>query len=212
MTVAGLLLAAGAGTRYGGPKALVDLDGELLVERGVRVLEEGGCAPVLVVLGAQAERVREAARLPRTVLAPDWATGMGASLRAGLAALSAEDCAACVVALVDQPLVGSASVRRLRTAWEAGARAAVATYAGAPRNPVLLDRSVWPEVAASAEGDAGARTWLRGHPDLVTAVPCDDTGSPYDVDTPEDLAALSWGALPQDAALPDHATRRVQTA
>lgn len=189
MSVAGLLLAAGAGTRFGGPKALVAWDGELLVHRAARVLREGGCDPVVLVVGAQADRVREAAGLPDVVLSPDWSTGMGASLRAGLAGLPAGT-DACVVALVDQPLVGSAAVARLRAAWADGAVAAVATYAGRPRNPVLLDRSVWGEVAALAEGDAGARAWLRAHPDRTTAVPCDDTGSPDDVDTPADLAAL----------------------
>ena len=189
MTVAGLLLAAGSGSRFGGPKALVELDGELLVTRAARVLAEGGCDPVVLVVGAQAEQVRAAAGLPDVVLSPDWRTGMGASLRAGLAGLPPA-AHACVVALVDQPLVGSAAVARLRAAWQAGAVAAVATYAGRPRNPVLLDRTVWAEVAALAEGDAGARTWLRAHPGRVTDVPCDDTGSPYDIDTPDDLAAL----------------------
>jgi len=190
MSVAGLLLAAGGGSRYGGPKALVELGGELLVDRAAHLLEAGGCAPVLVVLGAHADRVRAATDLPDVVVAPDWADGMGASLRAGLAALAEGPAQACVIALVDQPLVGSAAVDRLRSAWESGAVAAVATYGGRPRNPVLLDRTVWADVAAAASGDAGARTWLRGHPDQVTPVPCDDTGSPYDIDTTEDLAAL----------------------
>ena len=189
-TVAGLLLAAGSGSRFGGPKALVVLDGELLVERGARLLREGGCDPVLVVLGAQADRVRARAQLPASVVVADWETGMGASLRAGLAALGQGEAGACVVALADQPLVGSGAVQRLRAAWRDGAVAAVATYAGAPRNPVLLDRSVWADVAASARGDAGARTWLRAHPEQVVPVACDDTGSAFDVDTPDDLARI----------------------
>ncbi|MGB8651298.1 MAG: nucleotidyltransferase family protein, partial [Mycobacteriales bacterium] len=71
-----------------------------------------------------------------------------------------------------------------------GAVAAVATYEGQPRNPVLLDRSTWVEVAAGAVGDVGARPWLRAHPDLVSRVPCDGTGTPSDIDTPADLARL----------------------
>jgi nicotine blue oxidoreductase len=187
--VAGLLLAAGSGSRYGRPKALVELDGELLVTRGVRLLESGGCSSVLVVLGAAADQVRARLgeeALPDIVVADDWASGMGASLRAGLTALP-ETAAACVIALVDQPLVGAEAVVRLRAAHAAGAVAAVATYAGHPRNPVLLDRSVWAEVASAADGDAGARAWLRAHPERVTAVPCDGTGSSYDIDTPDDL-------------------------
>lgn len=203
MTVAGVLLAAGAGTRFGGPKALVRLHGELLVHRGVRLLREGGCDRVLVVLGAQAERVRAELRdhLDRgdvdAVVAEDWATGMGASLRAGLAALPS-DAGACVVALADQPLVAPEAVRRLVTAWTGGATAAVASYDGRARNPVLLDRAVWPEVSAAAVGDTGARGWLATHPDRVVAVECGDTGSPYDVDVPADLDVVAgWQPGPR---------------
>lgn len=190
MSVAGLVLAAGAGTRFGGPKALVRWHGELLVDRAVRLLTEGGCSPVCTVLGAAAGEVRAAARLPRAVVADDWATGMGAALRAGLAALADDPAVeACVVALVDQPLVGPEAVRRLCAAWRSGVPAAVATYDGARRNPVLLARAVWPDVAALARGDEGARAWLR-QARAVAGVPCDDTGSPDDVDTPADLTAL----------------------
>ena len=185
MTVAGLLLAAGAGRRMGGPKALVEVDGQPLVQRGIALLADGGCAPVVVVVGASAERVRPLCAGAEVVEAADWHTGMGASLRAGLAALDAD---ACVVALVDQPDVGTAVVERLRAAHRAGAVAAVATYDGRPRNPVLLDRSVWGDVAAGATGDEGARAWLRDHAALVEPVDCTDVGSPHDLDTPQDLA------------------------
>jgi nicotine blue oxidoreductase len=190
--VSGLLLAAGAGRRMGGPKALVELDGAPLVRRGVRLLADGGCSPVVVVVGAAAERVRPLCDDAQVVEASDWATGMAASLRAGLAAAEGlVDVGACVVALVDQPGVTPAAVERLRAAHRDGARAAVATYAGRPRNPVLLDRSVWADVAAAAVGDEGARPWLRAHPELVVHVDCTDVGTPDDVDTPQDLAALA---------------------
>lgn len=185
MSVAGLLLAAGGGSRLGRPKAPVEYDGEPLAVRGVRLLRAGGCDPVVVVLGPAVVPVDAA-----VVVNPDWGTGLSSSLRAGLAALADTDAAAAVVALADQPLIGAAAVSRLVAAWQGGAVAAVATYAGAHRNPVLLDRSVWVAVADAAVGDAGARPWLRAHPERVTGVPCDDTGSPYDVDTPADLAGL----------------------
>lgn len=188
LRVAGLLLAAGSGSRFGTPKALVPFEGELLVERGQRLLREGGCDAVLVVIGAAADEV--ARHAPDAVVAKDWQTGMGASLRAGLAALTGRECDAVVVALADQPRVGVDSVVRLRGAFAAGAQAAVATYAGKQRNPVLLARATWPGVADAAEGDTGARPWLLAHPDLVVEVRCDGTGSPFDVDTPADLAAL----------------------
>ena len=183
--MAGVLLAAGAGSRLGTPKALVELGGRRLVDRGVDLLRDGGTAPVLVVLGAAQVTVPGA----RTVHNPDWPTGMGSSLAAGLQALPG-DCAAAVIALVDQPLIGAAAVRRLIAAYQAGAEIAVATYHGKPRNPVLLARRHWPGVLAAAVGDAGARPYLRAHPDLVTEVECADTGRPDDVDTPGDLARL----------------------
>lgn len=156
MRVAGLLLAAGAGRRMGGPKALVELDGEPLVRRGIRLLADGGCSPVVVVVGAAAQEVRPLCSGAQVVEAAGWRAGMGASLQAGLRALDA-DVDACVVALVDQPLVSAVAVVQLRAAHAAGAVAAVATYAGKPRNPVLLDRRTWAGVTASATGDEGAK-------------------------------------------------------
>ena len=185
---AGLLLAAGAGRRLGGPKALVEVGGRTLLARGIGLLRDAGCDPVLVVVGAQADVVRGAVGTEaEVVVAPDWAEGIGASLRAGLTALEATVATACVVALVDQPLVTAEAVRRLLGAPD---DAAVATYDGLPRNPVLLRRAVWAEVAAFAHGDVGARAWLRRHPDRVQHVPCDDVGSAQDVDTAADLAAV----------------------
>lgn len=196
MSVAGLVLAAGGGTRFGRPKALVRLHGELLVERTCGILTAGGCDPVVVVLGADAATVWASAALPSTVENPAWREGLGSSLRAGLAALDPA-VQAVVVALVDQPFIGPAAVRRLIAAWRDGAVAAVATYAGQPRNPVLLARDVFAEVAATARGDVGARAWLRAHPEQVAAVPCDDTGSPYDIDTPADLDAAQETDTPR---------------
>ncbi|WP_344587771.1 nucleotidyltransferase family protein [Actinomadura vinacea] len=183
---AGLLLAAGEGSRLGRPKALVELDGERLVDRGVRTLRDGGCSPVLVVAGAAQIEVIGAVVVPN----PGWRTGMGSSLRAGLSALPPE-CPAVVVALVDQPLVTAAAVRRLVEAYERGARVAVATYDGRPRNPVLIAREHFAAAAEAAEGDAGARSFLRARPELVTAVPCADVAAPDDIDTPADLAAFT---------------------
>ncbi|MFC4561470.1 NTP transferase domain-containing protein [Nocardiopsis mangrovi] len=183
---AGLLLAAGEGSRLGRPKALVELAGERLVDRGVRILREGGCGPIYIVTGAAEVAVDGA----ESIHNPSWDTGMGSSLRAGLDSLP-DDVDAVVVALADQPLVTSAAVHRLLAVHrEDGARAAVATYAGNLRNPVLLGREHWPSVHALAEGDVGARPFLRAYSHLVTTVACDDIASPDDIDTPEDLARL----------------------
>jgi nicotine blue oxidoreductase len=117
---------------------------------------------------------------------PDWATGMGSSLAVGLAAVPV-GCTAAVLALADQPLVGAQSVRRLIAAYADGASVAVACYDGKPRNPVLIGRQHWPDVIRLADGDVGARPFLRAHPELVTWVDCSDTGRPDDIDTPDDL-------------------------
>ncbi|HUA28296.1 MAG TPA: nucleotidyltransferase family protein [Streptosporangiaceae bacterium] len=193
--VAGILLAAGQGSRLGRPKALVEIGGESLARRGVALLRDGGAAPIVVVTGAVA------VDLPGVLAVhnPDWRTGMGSSLAAGLATVP-DGCAAAVIALVDQPLIGPDAVRRLITAYAAGASVAVAAYQGAPRNPVLLARQHWAAVVALAVGDAGAREFLRANPELVTLVECGDTGRPDDLDTRSDLDRLTGLVSPRDAA------------
>jgi len=190
-TVAGVLLAAGEGSRLGRPKALVELNGQTLAERGVNLLRAGGADPVLVVTGAAEVELDGI----NTVYNPEWRTGMGSSLRAALQALTgaSQDAGvgAVVVALADQPLVGAQAVARLIAAYRDGASVAVAAYDGQPRNPVLLAREHWAEVMATATGDQGARTFLRARRDLVTLVECGDTGRPDDIDTPADLARIA---------------------
>jgi nicotine blue oxidoreductase len=193
--VAGILLAAGEGSRLGQPKALVEIGGQRLADRGVWLLRAGGADPVVVVTGAAPVEPPGALAVHN----PDWRTGMGSSLVAGLAALrsgAVADCTAAVIALADQPLVGAESVRRLIAAHAGGAGAsiAVASYDGKPRNPVLIAREHWDEVAAMAAGDAGARPFLRAHPELITLVECGGTGRPDDIDTPEDLARVAQAA------------------
>lgn len=181
-----MLLAAGGGRRYGMPKALVRHRGRLFVEHAAQVLHDAGCAPVVVVLGAAAAEVRAAADLPGSSLVdnPQWTSGMGSSLRAGLAAVEPSDAEAAVILPVDTPGVTAAAVRRL--AALAGPDAlARATYDGAPGHPVLIGRARWADVAATATGDAGARDYLAAHRPL--AVPCEDIAGGADVDRPEDL-------------------------
>ncbi len=180
---AGLVLAAGEGRRFGGPKAVALVDGERLVDRAVRLLSDGGCRPMVVVDGAVPLTVRGA----RVVHNPDWRNGMASSLRAGLDEVRTEDVGAVVVALVDQPWLGPESVQRLRAARSGGAFVAVATYDGQRGNPVLLAREVWDSVVALADADVGARAFMTAHPELVTVVPCDGTGDPADIDRREEL-------------------------
>jgi CTP:molybdopterin cytidylyltransferase MocA len=205
--VAGVLLAAGAGSRFGQPKALVVLDGLTLAERGVTMLRAGGASPVLVVAGAAPIDIAGI----HTVYNEQYRTGMGSSLRVALQSLSvppatagdgtaaplAPDSGAVVVALADQPLISPEAVARLIAAYRAGASVAVAAYQGRPRNPVLLAREHWPEVIALATGDQGARAFLRSRPELVTLVECGDTGRPDDIDTAADLERIAGQALPE---------------
>jgi CTP:molybdopterin cytidylyltransferase MocA len=183
---AGVLLAAGQGSRLGQPKALVRFRGERLADRGIRLLRDGGADPVIMVTGAANVEIPGVV----TVHNPGWRSGMGSSLAAGLTAVPGS-CTAAVIALVDQPLVGVQAVRRLVAAYrDDGAGVAVAAYGGVPRNPVLLAREHWPGVVALAAGDTGARPFLRANPELVTLVECGDTGDPADIDTGDDLARL----------------------
>ena len=185
--VAGLLLAAGAGRRFGGPKALAELGGQPLVLRALATLTAAGCDPIRVVLGAAADEV--SALLPdpaQAVRAAGWETGMGASLKAGLAALDHETApVAALVHLVDLPWVGADILARV-AAGATTDTVARAAYDGVPGHPVLLGRRWWAEIAETARGDRGARDWLAGRPDLEL-IECGDLGSGRDVDRRADL-------------------------
>jgi CTP:molybdopterin cytidylyltransferase MocA len=186
LSVAGLVLAAGGGRRYGGPKALVRHEGSLLVERAVATVRAGGCSPVVVVLGAAAADVRAQAQLGDATLVENegWKTGMGSSLRVGLDALAATDVDAVVVLLVDTPGVTADAVRRV---MEKNGRDALvsATYGNRRGHPVLLGRDHWAGVSLLASADIGARAYLSAHLAEVHTVACDDISDDTDIDLPE---------------------------
>ncbi|MFI9819562.1 NTP transferase domain-containing protein [Streptomyces sp. NPDC052013] len=191
--VAGLLLAAGGGRRLGGrPKALLPHRGRPLVEYAVRMLREGGCARVHVVLGAQGDEVRERASLPGCVLVdnPAWEQGMGTSLRAGLDSLAGTGARAALVSLVDQPGIGAEAVARVLGAYDSAESLVSAAYDGVRGHPVLFGAAHWAGVAATATGDRGARAYLKEHAGRITLVECGDVADPYDIDTEADLAHL----------------------
>ncbi|MFD3557159.1 NTP transferase domain-containing protein [Streptomyces goshikiensis] len=191
--IAGLLLAAGGGRRLGGrPKALLPYRGRPLIENAVRVLREAGLHPLHVVLGASAAEVRERADLTGCVVVdnPDWAEGMGSSLRVGLASLAGTGAGAALVSLVDQPGIGAAAVARVREAYRSPASLAAASYDGERGHPVLFGSDRWADIAATATGDKGARVHLARHAGEVTLVECGDIAAAFDIDTPPDLARL----------------------
>ena len=181
----GLLLAAGAGTRMGKPKALMrDPDGTSWLSRTVAVLQEGGCEAVTVVLGAGADEATSLLEdtAADVVVAEDWSEGMGASLRAGLRALAGSDAVAAVVMLVDLPDVTAEVVRHVASRVTAPGQLARASYAGRPGHPVVIGRDHWAAAADSVAGDQGARDYLTSHG--VVDVECDDLATGRDRDSP----------------------------
>jgi CTP:molybdopterin cytidylyltransferase MocA len=167
--IAAVVLAAGAATRFGAPKQ------ELLLPRVLARLAESPVDEVVVVEGAY----RLAGLPARAVACRDWDRGPGASLRCGLAALG-PGVEAAVVCLADGPNLSPDAVRRVLAAWRAGASSVVAaSYAGARGHPVVLGRTAWASVP-----DEG----MRALPALL--VPCDDLGSPGDVDVADDIGRL----------------------
>ncbi|MDQ4128376.1 MAG: nucleotidyltransferase family protein [Actinomycetota bacterium] len=172
--------------------------GRTLIEATLSGLRGAPVDEIIVVVGSEGERLRSisAVHMAHVVANPDWAEGMSTSVRVGLRAC-APNARAAVVALADQPLVGAGAIGRLVEAFESGARVAVATYGGEPRNPALFVREVWPLLEREMSGDRGARAFLARHRELVTEVPCDDVADPTDVDTVEDLRRLEELEAPE---------------
>lgn len=215
MMVAGIVLAAGEGSRLGGPKALLhDVDGRSWAALAAQTLIDAGCDPVLVTVGAAGAEVTgtlcagvQGDRVDvRAVPVPGWQEGMGASLRAALDALDLERCDAALVTLVDLPDVRSDVVSRvLRRAAETAAAGedglrlvlARAVFAGRPGHPVLIGRGWWPEVRSSAVGDVGARA-LLARPGVLE-VECGDLATGADVDLPGGAARAAGRAGPLPA-------------
>ncbi|MBM9466436.1 nucleotidyltransferase family protein [Nakamurella leprariae] len=187
--IAGLLLAAGSGRRYGRPKALVDSGHGPWVRTSLAAM--AGCDRRCVVIGAAAEDV--AALVPadvRTVVNAEHEAGMGTSLVTGLRGVLEDDHAGAVdavlVMLVDLPDVGADVIDRVLADVRAQAapRTSVvrAAYAGVPGHPVVFGRDHLAAVMASSGGDRGARDFLAGRD--VTLIECSDLADGTDVDRP----------------------------
>ena len=182
--IAGLVLAGGEGSRFGGGKLLAELGGRPLVEHPLMALRTAGIERIVLVAGADAERIRtevdlEAAEI---VTAEGWAKGQSATLATGVAELTEAE--AIVVLLGDQPLVSPEAINRVIGARAHGALALRATYAGVAAHPTLLERQLFPELL-KLSGDIGARELLNETGAIEVA--CDGLGSPLDVDTQADL-------------------------
>lgn len=177
-----MVLAAGAGSRMGMPKALkVDPDGTSWLRRAVDLVRAGGCAQVYVVLGARANEAEAHVNDldVSVVVASDWAEGMSASLRAGLDALATTSADAALVMLVDLPDVRADVVQRLLSGVGPDSLRRAA-YAGRPGHPAVIGRDHWAGVLASTVGDQGARPYFAATPHEL--VECGDLAEGHDVD------------------------------
>jgi molybdenum cofactor cytidylyltransferase len=173
----GVLLAAGAGRRYGKPKILV----EGWLEFAVCALRDGGCTDVVLVMGAA-----EVAAPPgvTAITAPQWHEGLSASVRAGLGQADRMNADYAVLHVIDTPDVGPDVVARvLRRATASASGLARAHFGDRPGHPVVMARRHWPEVLARISGDQGAGAYLRSRQD-VEIVDCSDLAGGQDVDEP----------------------------
>jgi len=185
--IVSVVLAAGAGRRFGGRKQLALLAGRPLVEHALDAAAASS-ASTLLVLGSDAEEIERGIQLggATTIHCPDWDQGPGASLRCGLAALG-PDVAAALVTLGDEPFVSPAAARRLIAARREGLPALRASYSGRPGHPVLIERALF---ASLVEADPRQKPAVLLREAGIVTVECGDLGDPADVDTPEQLAAL----------------------
>ena len=185
-----VVLAAGSGVRFGGGKLVASWDAGVLLEGALAAAYAAPVRSVTVVIGADAEAVAAAARSfdPRTIIvhAPDHAEGMGASLRTGIASLP-DDTDGVFVFLGDMPRVPASVLPQMARALIEGALAAAPVWQGRRGNPVLLDRTLFPQLLALT-GDAGARGVLQILGDQLALVESPNDGVLFDVDTPDDLA------------------------
>lgn len=175
-----MVLAAGAGTRMGQPKAELRIGGTRLVDRAVAVLRDGGCEPVLAV-------VRMGVPVPgaRVVVNERPERGMRSSLDLAIAAVGeSEDVEAVAVLLVDAPGIGAQAVRKVVQAWRPG-HIAVATFDAGRGHPIAMSPAMWRAALAIAGPDEGARAYLAANAALVDEIPA--PGDPADVDMPRDL-------------------------
>jgi molybdenum cofactor cytidylyltransferase len=195
-----LILAGGAGRRFGGEggggKLLADLGGAPVIRRVADAVRSVGFAEVIAITGAEDAGIRRALVGADLFIshAPDWAEGMAASLRNGVAALSPQAEGVCVF-LGDMPLVPVGLCGALVEAAQAAGYAARPRCEGKPGHPVAFTRAAFPDLAALT-GDQGATALLKARPQAVAYLDTADSGVLLDIDTPEDLAAAvaAWKA------------------
>jgi Uncharacterized MobA-related protein len=192
---AAIILAAGASTRLGQPKQLLLHEGQPLIARAARAALDAGATPVVVVLGAHAEKIRPAlAGLPVSIVENTaWSEGMGASIRTGIAALhdTLPALEAVLLALCDQPHFSAASIRQLTNALHGPATIAATRHGNAGGVPALFARVYFPALTLS-RGEKGARDLIAAQASATALVDLPELA--FDIDTPADLRRLNPGA------------------
>jgi len=188
--VAAILLAAGQSKRMGAFKPLLPFGHKTVIECCLDYLEEGGVDTLVVVLGHRADEVREKLKERRVIFAlnPDPNSEMGASIAAGLRALSASS-AATLIALVDQPAVPPVVISTLIETWQQGAHLIVPTWEGRGGHPVLVDLSFKPELL-NLDAAGGLRSLFDAHRHEVKRLPVNSPFIARDMDTWDDYLAL----------------------
>ncbi len=185
MRIAGLLLAAGGGSRFGDCKQLAIIDGRPMVRRCLERLAPAVGEDLYIVIGSQRDRIRPVvADLARVIEFPDWRRGLGASIAHGIETVAAGDCYdGILIALADQPYIATAQYRQLLTRFD-GERAVAAFYADSYGVPAIFPRSMFAGLR-KLEGDRGAKALLKAVPDVIAGV--EMTAAARDVDYPRDL-------------------------
>ncbi|NQU36312.1 MAG: nucleotidyltransferase family protein [Actinobacteria bacterium] len=174
--VAGLILAAGGGRRFGSPKAPYRFDGERLVDRAVKTLIAGGCDPIVVVLGAWVGSVPDA----QIVVNEDWEVGLSTSLTCGIQWMHEQaGIESALIVLVDTPSMTQESVDRVR---RAAGSLVVSRYGDRWGHPVRISRNHWEALANFVSGDEGARRYLQRHVEELTMLDADESEMPTDID------------------------------
>ncbi|SCE93687.1 nicotine blue oxidoreductase [Micromonospora viridifaciens] len=192
-----MIIAAGGGRRIGGPEALLHQGKKPLISQMIDTMREAGCEQVVVVLGAAADQVRQTTDLTAATVVVNraWGTGVGSSIRAGLAALTDEGIEAVVVVPVDMPGLTATAIRRV-TALPYPDVLVCATYDGLRGYPMLFGRRHWSGIATLASADVGARPYLLAHKDQIVDIACDSVADGSRIDSPE-LMALYGLSIPE---------------
>ena len=186
--IAAVILSAGESSRMGRPKALLPIDGQTFIEKIVGALRQAGLQNIIVILGHDAEAMRQKiAHLPVTILVnPDYSKGQLSSLRVAIRHLLAnERCSGLLVHLVDHPYIDAALVNLLIERFEdSGKLIAVPRFHGKRGHPVIFARSLFDELLNAPE-DQGAKAVVNAHRDETLEIETEDEGITLDIDTPD---------------------------